>query len=443
MSSHGLKKYSAGSTTETSFNKRDFTHLTDNELSLVYGGSSSERLTVIQRSKIWLDIPIRALVQASLRQKDDSQAYTYSREQLSIFAISKASQLALQFRLPEQPGVKHRIQATFKNEADAYLVTRQLLEAGMEVDDRNTQSLPDLSRSRPLISPTIGSVSDSMPTTTPGYQPRPSTAQSNSSILFSSSSTSPVLAQSGDRCHYSFGTLNTSGREPYTATLSPSPRVSMPPPPTTSSPTLSFKSTHSSSSLTNLIPSRRSLPAGFPPPSNSPTSSSHFPPPQGSTYRSPAPTSSTRVTRSSSQSSRITSPPRPLSAAIAAPAATIQSRPLILDERTTLIPPSANDYRPTNVFPTPLATSPETTLPHLTSSYHRPDNDTNPTVSRLEELAKSQGMNHEQLGLYAAQPQGQRQNVLDAMIVENLQNEDFKQLCRDVDACWRRVALGL
>ncbi|KAG8631496.1 hypothetical protein KVT40_000636 [Elsinoe batatas] len=313
----------------------------------------------------------------------------------------------------------------------------------MEVDDRNTQSLPDLSRPRPLISPTTGSDSNPMPTTTPGHQPRPPTAQSNSSMLFSSSPSSPVIAQSVDRGHYSFGSLNTTGRAPYTATLSPSSRESMPPPPTTSSPTLSFKSAHSSPSLTNLIPSRRSLPAGFPPPSNSTTSSIHFPPPQASTSRSPVPTTSARVTRSTSQSSRISSPPRPLSAAIAAPAATIQSRPLILDERTTLVPPSSNQYRPTNVFPTPLPTSPETALPHLTSRFHRPDTGTDPTVRRLEELAESQGMDHEQLGLYAAQPQEQRQDVLNAMIVENLQNEDFKQLCRDVDACWRRVALGL
>ncbi|KAF2153150.1 hypothetical protein K461DRAFT_135885 [Myriangium duriaei CBS 260.36] len=49
----------------------------------------------------------------------------------------------------------------------------------------------------------------------------------------------------------------------------------------------------------------------------------------------------------------------------------------------------------------------------------------------------------DQLAAYAAGTVEERATVLDHFICENLRNEDFLKLCEDVDACWRRIGLGL
>lgn len=50
---------------------------------------------------------------------------------------------------------------------------------------------------------------------------------------------------------------------------------------------------------------------------------------------------------------------------------------------------------------------------------------------------------HATLAAYAGQTPEERMRVLDNFICENIGNEDFLTLCEDVDACWRRIGLGL
>ena len=47
------------------------------------------------------------------------------------------------------------------------------------------------------------------------------------------------------------------------------------------------------------------------------------------------------------------------------------------------------------------------------------------------------------LARYANQSSQDRQAALDEFMVRNLENPDFTKLCRDVENCWRRIALGL
>lgn len=44
---------------------------------------------------------------------------------------------------------------------------------------------------------------------------------------------------------------------------------------------------------------------------------------------------------------------------------------------------------------------------------------------------------------YAEQSLEDRQAALDEFMVQNLENSDFVKLCKDVENCWKRIALGL
>lgn len=47
------------------------------------------------------------------------------------------------------------------------------------------------------------------------------------------------------------------------------------------------------------------------------------------------------------------------------------------------------------------------------------------------------------LAAYAARGEDRRLAVLDKFICDNLRNPEFVTLCEDVEACWRRIGLGM
>lgn len=114
----------------------------------------------------------------------------------------------------------------------------------------------------------------------------------------------------------------------------------------------------------------------------------------------------------------------------------------------TGVPPAYPSASATNPFPTasiPLTSEQRTALdahggfltrptPKLFSrtGNHRDDNgnDGSGAVAGAVVLAR-----------YAAQSAEARQAALNKLIVENLQNADFRTLCEDVEVCWRRVVL--
>jgi len=49
----------------------------------------------------------------------------------------------------------------------------------------------------------------------------------------------------------------------------------------------------------------------------------------------------------------------------------------------------------------------------------------------------------EQLAEYAARPDAERAKLIDDMILECLQDENFGKLCDDVERNWKRICLGL
>lgn len=48
----------------------------------------------------------------------------------------------------------------------------------------------------------------------------------------------------------------------------------------------------------------------------------------------------------------------------------------------------------------------------------------------------------ERLAEYAAKPDGERKKIIDNMVLECLQDENFMKLCQDVERSWKRVCLG-
>ena len=50
---------------------------------------------------------------------------------------------------------------------------------------------------------------------------------------------------------------------------------------------------------------------------------------------------------------------------------------------------------------------------------------------------------NEDLAGYAAQSDEDRIAAIDTMICEHLYDDNFTQLCGDVESCWRRIGLGL
>ncbi|KAF4548092.1 Hypothetical protein D9617_32g092120 [Elsinoe fawcettii] len=469
MPNYMLKKYCAGSTS-TAFTKDSLTYTSGEQLYLIFNSSSSDHLSVVQRSQTLLDVAIYPLIQAALFEKQHSQAATYNREQLSVFAIVKAAQLAIQFRLAESPHLKHRIQATFVDAADATHVAQQMLEMGMEVDDRN--SALDSTGNRPRTSPTTGTTASHMMTTTPGYL-RPMTAQSDSSNLLSISPASFKTAASTGGLHPTASSSDHSIRPSSSVSVTQVSKAPMLPPPHRNlsperNPYLAARPPSVQSlGVQAFIPPRIQLPADFPPPAASSETAPFSTNPRSSKRKQPSSAPSTRSLRSRKNSTQAPSA-RTISPTITAPASALQSRPPILDERTTLLPPSPHRFVATSNFQTSLrpdtgvsslgsapgtAHSTTASIPTYLPSYPsppcihtsaQPSPAAEDSIDRVfRAISGNERQNVAQLAQYANQSKEERMDVINAMIVGNLESEDFRTLCRDVDACWRRQALGL
>lgn len=76
------------------------------------------------------------------------------------------------------------------------------------------------------------------------------------------------------------------------------------------------------------------------------------------------------------------------------------------------------------------------------SPVKRSNADQDPTMSAHAAI-RSVVRDTDSLKLYAEQSLEDRQTALDEFMVENIENPNFMVLCKDVENCWRRIALGL
>lgn len=80
------------------------------------------------------------------------------------------------------------------------------------------------------------------------------------------------------------------------------------------------------------------------------------------------------------------------------------------------------------------------------SPVRRPNaaQDHDPTVTAYAAVTSTaQSSGSSSLRRYVEQSLEDRQAALDEFMVQNLENPDFVRLCKDVENCWKRIALGL
>ena len=64
-----------------------------------------------------------------------------------------------------------------------------------------------------------------------------------------------------------------------------------------------------------------------------------------------------------------------------------------------------------------------------------------PDVATLLRPSDSEAGRRENLAQYAAQAYDSRNEALVTLIAQFLEDENFKTLCEDVEACWQRIGL--
>ncbi|TKX18465.1 hypothetical protein C1H76_9254 [Elsinoe australis] len=461
MSTYALIKYSEGRTSGE-FDRRDFTHIHDKNLCMTVRSSPDIVVCIVQRNETKCTLPVEHLINLSVEERQQSQAHTLNRDSLSIYGLTKGSQLALQWRMPGE-AEKNRIQVAFQNQADAIMVAKQLYGLGMEIDDRNNPPVLENENIRPRTSPAstiTGMMAGTAGNCTDQYPMRPQSERSN---LFSAS---PALSFRGTLDNVP-GAFPRSSQCPsvdkvnqppaHAPTVSPTPHSAMLPPSRGLSRDGHSSDTASSEhTIGGVIPPTRPTPQGFPPRPNTSEQSPRFGPAPGSKG-----SGSGRVTRSRGKTNQAAPPSRKQSDVLRAPAASLQKKTLALNERTTLLPPSAPTFYSTGNFRTETtqmhdqataATAgsymdgnrPDTAQSVLSSSPPRPDTaPANPFSRVLTEIASNQGSaNRQQLATYAAQTDQERDAVLNQFIVEHLNDDNFLRLCEDMEGCWRLLGLG-
>lgn len=124
MSTYALIKYSEGRTSGE-FDRRDFTHIHDKNLCMTVRSSPDIVVCIVQRNETKVSrptyfpttdiasdleqctLPVEHLINLSVEERQQSQAHTLNRDSLSIYGLTKGSQLALQWRMPGEAEVSH------------------------------------------------------------------------------------------------------------------------------------------------------------------------------------------------------------------------------------------------------------------------------------------------------------------------------------------------
>ncbi|PNS14178.1 hypothetical protein CAC42_6691 [Sphaceloma murrayae] len=431
MASLMLTRFSFGESVDV-FKSSEFTHISDGSLCLMVEQDPETTFTVIRRTETLSSIPIGRLIRLSLDEKQHSQATSYTREDLSVYIVFRNLQIACQYRLPQEKPLKRRVQITFQSTSDCIKVVQHLIALGIEYDDKNDKPAP-----RPNTSPAV--LSDAIT----------KTAQSPCQFNLPSGPSSVVEGPSPSTHS------NLFSRSSYTTSPTPGFLTNMLPMKRTVSP---LDGSSIATTSETMAPPKRRLPEGFPPRSSGSEASPHFVDPPAKLASS----TSRRVTRSGSKpkdtarcnaginksTTNATSAPRGKPNVLTAPASDLGKRTLNLDENTTLLPQAEPIFSVGNFQTHPLHhqnVGPGTTTPPFTTINPSSLPDQVSDFGRvLAEITNDSGREQQrQLADYAAQTEQQRGEALNRFVVDNLRNDDFLQLCRDMEGCWRLLGLGL